>query len=244
MPDRTPTTLADDPFAEGGTLPDSLPESPWGIFKDWWDLAHAGNEGGPVTPNPNAMNVATINQAGAPSSRIVLCKSFDADSGHLVFYTNYEGNKGTQLAEHPVAAACFHWDALDRQVRVEGPVVRSPAAESDAYFHSRHILKRLGAWASDQSRPIDSREALLEKYADVLERFGVPIGVVAGEEPGESIDIPRPPHWGGFRLFAARMELWIGGTGRFHDRAVWTRDLSPAGESFNAGPWSASRLQP
>lgn len=236
--------IADDPFAEGGTLPDDLPESPWGIFEEWWDLAHTGNEGGPVTPNPNAMNIATLNARGAPTSRIVLCKSFDAESGHLVFYTNYEGDKGRQLEANPVAAACFHWDGLERQVRVEGPVVRSPEPESDSYFNSRHILKRLGAWASDQSRPVATRESLLEQYAAVLERFDVPLGVIAGEEPDAEVVVPRPPHWGGFRLGAARVELWIGGKGRFHDRAVWTREIEPDGELFRAGPWSRGRLQP
>lgn len=244
MTERTPAPIADDPFAEGGTLPDTLPESPWGIFQQWWDLAHTGAEGRPVTPNPNAMSLATIDAEGAPASRIVLCKSFDTNAGRFVFYTNYQGRKGSQLADHPVAAACFHWDALDRQVRIQGPVVKSPDAESDAYFNSRHILKRLGAWASDQSRPIESRDALLEQYAAVLERFSVPLSVLAGEAPDDEITIPRPPHWGGFRLWARRVELWIGGKGRFHDRAEWNRPLNNAAEGFDPGPWTATRLQP
>lgn len=245
MTTQRPAIDTDDPFAEGGTLPEVLPESPWAIFQDWWDLAHSGGEaGGPVTRNPNAMNLATINAEGGPSSRIVLCRAFDAAEGRLTFYTNYQGGKGEQLAARPVAAACFHWDALDRQVRIEGPVTRSPAAESDAYFASRHPLKRLGAWASDQSMPIPSREALLEKYAEVLERFDVPLGVIAGEEPEAELEIPRPPHWGGFRLWARRVELWIGGRGRFHDRAAWSRELAAEGDSFRGGAWDRTRLQP
>ena len=245
MTDRTPTTVADDPFAEGGTLPETLPNTPWELFSDWWTLAHtAGHNGGPVTANPNAVNLATLNADGTPASRIVLCKSFDTQSGRIVFYTNYTGGKGTQHAANPVAAACFHWDALDRQVRIEGPVSRSPAAESDAYFNSRHILKRIGAWASDHSSPIATRDELLEKYAEALGRFNVPTSVIAGEEPAEGITIPRPPHWGGFRLWARRVELWIGGLGRFHDRAEWIRPLTPEGEGYTGGPWSCTRLQP
>ncbi|MEO1716970.1 MAG: pyridoxal 5'-phosphate synthase [Planctomycetota bacterium] len=249
MPERTPITVADDPFAEGGTLPESLPEHPWDIFEQWWTDAHTGGpDGGPITDNPNAMNVATLKADGTPSSRIVLCKSYQTDSdsetGRVVFYTNYEGGKGTQLRANGVAAACFHWDALDRQVRIEGPVTQSPAEESDAYFNSRHILKRLGAWASNQSRPVETREQLLEQYSDVLDRFGVPMSVVAGEEPGDGITIPRPPHWGGFRIWARRVELWIGGKGRFHDRAEWTRELTPGRDGFAGGSWARTRLQP
>ncbi len=245
MTDRTTVSVAEDPFAEGGTLPETLPNTPWQLFNDWWTLAHTGaDDGGPVTPNPNAMNIATLNADGTPASRIVLCRDVNADEGRITFYTNYEGGKGTQLAANPVAAACFHWDALDRQVRIEGPVVKSPADESDAYFRGRHILKRLGAWASNQSRPVATREQLLEQYAEVLERFSVPVSVVAGEEPDGDITIPRPPHWGGLRLWARRVELWIGGKGRFHDRAEWTRELTPSDHGFTGGPWSCTRLQP
>lgn len=257
MTERPAVTVADDPFAEGGTLPETLPNTPWNLFDEWWALAHTGSDdGGPITANPNAMNLATLNPDGTPASRIVLCKSYATDTtaddgtttsertGRIVFYTNYEGGKGTQLAQNAVAAACFHWDALDRQVRIEGPVTQSPPEESDAYFNSRHILKRLGAWASDQSKPVTTRDQLLEQYAAVLERFDVPIGVIAGEEPDDDIVVPRPPHWGGFRLWARRVELWIGGKGRFHDRAEWTRDLTPSDGGYAGGPWSCTRLQP
>ncbi len=245
MPDRPPTTVADDPFAEGGTLPDDLPASPWDLFQDWWSLAHTGGENaGPITANPNAMNLATLNADGTPASRIVLCRDVNADQGRITFYTNYEGGKGTQLSANPVAAACFHWDALERQVRIEGPVTRSPAEESDAYFAKRHLLKQLGAWASDQSRPIRTRDELLEQYAGVLDRFDVPMSVIAGEDPDTQVTVPRPPHWGGFRLWARRVELWIGGKGRFHDRAEWTRQLTPGGEGYEGEPWSSTRLQP
>jgi pyridoxamine 5'-phosphate oxidase len=237
--------VTEDPFSEHGTLPERLPESPWEIFQQWWTQAHtAGPGGGPVQPNPSAMSLATVDSDGTPANRIVLCRAYDTVEGRLTFYTNYDGRKGEQLAAHPVAAACIHWDALDRQIRVRGPVTRSPAAESDAYFASRALVKRLGAWSSRQSRPVSSRQDLLMQYAEVLERFGVPLQAVVADEPEPRIDIPRPEFWGGFRLWARSVELWIGGRGRFHDRAEWTRTLTPSDHGYSGGPWTCTRLQP
>lgn len=241
------TALDTDPFTEGDRLPEPLPEHPWGVFRQWWDLAHGQGQDGsgkPVQPNPNAMSLATIGEGGAPACRIVLCKKFDLDAGWICFFTNYDGRKGRHLSAHPQAAACFHWDTLDRQVRIEGDVVRSPDEESDAYFASRALVSRLGAWASDQSEPIASRKALLEKYSEVMERFRVPVEALDDREMGQSIEIPRPAHWGGFRIWARRVELWIGGRGRFHDRAIWTRDLGASETGTSPGPWKATRLQP
>jgi pyridoxamine 5'-phosphate oxidase len=242
---RPSARTGDDPFSEHGTLPEQLPDDPWPLFTTWWHLAHNGGDSGrPVQPNPSAMSLATVASDGTPSNRIVLCRDVNPAQGRLTFYTNYEGRKGRELSARPVAAACFHWDPLDRQIRVVGPVTRSPEAESDAYFASRALIKRLGAWASDQSRPVGSRDALLERYASVLERFGVPLDVLLSDGPAPDIAIPRPPHWGGFRLWAARVELWIGGRGRFHDRAEWSRDLSPTSDGYIGAPWRATRLQP
>lgn len=239
------THSGDDPFSEHGTLPERLPDDPWALFAEWWTLAHTGgDQGRPVQPNPNAMSLATVGDDGAPNNRIVLCRDVNPAQGRLTFYTNYDGRKGRELSARPAAAACFHWDALDRQIRVVGPVTRSPESESDAYFASRVLIKRLGAWASDQSRPIGSRDELLGRYAEVLERFGVPLDVLLGDEPALEVSIPRPPHWGGFRLWAARVELWIGGRGRFHDRAEWSRDLSPTSDGYSGTRWRATRLQP
>lgn len=219
------TTTTTDPL-----LPDPLPDEPFTEFHRWLREA----EGARRTPNPNAMCVATVDEHGHPRARIVLCKLVDVDSGHIVFFTNYASDKGRQLAGHPWAEAVFLFDAQDRQVRIQGPVTRSPAAESDAYFASRDRASRIGAWASDQSRPIASREQLVAQFAAAAARFG---------EDGE---VPRPAHWGGWRLWGARVELWMSGEARFHDRAVWTREVTVRddGAAPATGPWSVTRLQP
>lgn len=232
MPDQPPTT---GPHL----LPDPLPESPWGIFKSWWDRAHTEK----IQPNPNAMTLATIDADGRPSARIVLCKAMDLASGWLVFHTNYNGRKGRALGANPRAALVFHWDALDRQARIEGPVVRVTSAESDAYFKTRPWVSRVGAWSSEQSQPVPSRAAMIAQFDANLRRFG--IDPAHPPAAGAEIEIPRPPHWGGFRVWAERVELWSGGVGRLHDRAVWSRTLGQIdrAESTHSG-WSATRLQP
>jgi len=130
-------------------------------------------------------------------------------------------------------------------VRIEGPVLQAPGADSDAYFASRPWPSRLGAWASQQSEPIASREQLLESVAAAAERFGTPLPGQAAAESELDIAIPRPPHWGGYHLWAESVELWVEGESRVHDRACWTRKLTelPIGY-FEAGPWTATRLQP
>ena len=165
---------------------------------------------------------------------ILLCKGIDLASGHIVFYTNERGRKGREMLTNPFAAAVFHWDALDRQVRIEGPIARSPAAESDAYFRSPlPWLSRIGAWVSDQSEPIRSRAALEEKLDRTLRRFGID---PKSPPPIETkMEIPRPPHWSGFRLYADRVELWCAGAGRLHDRAAWTRTLRAGGPGRESG---------
>ena len=228
-----------DPFGLEGELPEPLPESPSGLLAAWYEDAQrrAG------TPNPNAFTLATADVSGAPSARIVLCKHMDAQRGMLVFYTNYQGRKGRELESNPRAAAVFHWDGLDRQARLEGRIVRSPAEESDAYFASRPVQSRLGAWASRQSQPLASRQALLDQVGEAIIELGLDAGVLM-DASGDA-KIPRPPFWGGYRLWATRIELWVGATGRIHDRAAWTRDLAPRGAfEFDAGPWSATRLNP
>ncbi|MBC7836133.1 MAG: pyridoxamine 5'-phosphate oxidase [Phycisphaerales bacterium] len=222
-------------------LPDDLPADPMPLVERW--LADATTRR--VQPNPNAMALATVSPAGEPEARIVLLKKIVPNPGFVVFYTNYRGTKGLSLAANPIAAAALHWDALDRQVRFQGPVTRSPVGESDAYFASRPWLSRIGAWASDQSCPIESRRALAEKLDATLRRFGID----PSNPPPDSaaIKIPRPPYWGGFRIWVRRLELWVGGTGRLHDRAAWTRELIANPESvdgYRESPWVATRLQP
>ncbi len=241
-PEPIPDGAADqsDAPAIDQLLPDPLPTDPFAIFHSWFDEAHRRAD----QPNPNAMSLATVDSDGAPSARIVLCKAIHADPGFVVFYTNHTGRKGVALEASPVAGVCFHWDHLDRQVRMEGLCVRSPDEESDAYFASRPWLSRVGAWASDQSEPIASRAALAEKLDDAMRRFGIdPANPPAKDASG--IEIPRPPHWGGFRLFPTRLELWVGARGRLHDRAAWTRQASAASpHDFEMTSWSATRLQP
>jgi pyridoxamine 5'-phosphate oxidase len=227
------------------SLPDPLPADPLAIFKAWFDEAATKR----VQPNPNAMSLATIDPDGTPSVRMVLCKEIDLRRGFLVFYTNYRGRKGRALAANPRAAVAFHWDALDRQVRIEGPVTQSPAGESDAYFAGRPLISRLAAWASDQSEPIVSRAALRARLRSVEERFGVRAPDPMHPDERSATAVPRPAHWGGMRLWAARVELWVGGTGRLHDRAGWNRALEPSMEDgapgFVAkGIWKGTRLQP
>jgi len=199
-----------------------------------------------VQRNPNSMVLATTGADGRPSARVMLCKEIVPDPGYVVFYTNYESRKGVELAAHPWAAVVFHWDALRRQLRIEGPIVTSPASECDDYFASRPWRSRLAAITSQQSAPIGSRQALIERLRATATRFGTPDPLAApddDEEPG--LHLPRPPGWGGYRLWAASVELWIEGEHRLHDRTRWTRELtSSGGGHFDAHPWHHQRLQP
>lgn len=214
-------------------LPDPLPADPLPMFATWFSDARVRN----VQPNPDAMVLATVGENGAPSARVVLCKRLVPDRGFIVFFTNYDSRKGQELAAHPRAAAVFHWDTMHRQVRLEGPIVRSPAPESDQYFASRAVDSRVGAWASMQSAPLASRQALVDQVRAIRERFGL-LQATEGE-------VPRPPHWGGIRLWIDSIELWSEGAGRVHDRARWQRTLTKKDEfTFSAGPWSGTRLNP
>jgi pyridoxamine 5'-phosphate oxidase len=209
-----------------GFLPSALPDDPMPLFEEWFD----GVRKAKAQPNPDSMSVATATPDGRPSVRIVLCKKLVVAPGYVVFFTNYDSRKGGELAANPRAAAVIHWDAFGRQVRLEGRIVKSPAEESDEYFASRALDSRIGAWASLQSQPLDSRKTLLKRVATEAARFGT--------------HVPRPPHWGGYRLWPEALELWIEGPFRVHDRARWTRVLDAQGDSFAPGPWSATRLFP
>jgi pyridoxamine 5'-phosphate oxidase len=222
-------------------LPEPLPPEPLVVLNRW--MAESWQQR--LQPNPNAMVLATSDPDGRPSARVVLCKEIVEQPGYLVFFTNYLSRKGRQLTGNPRAAAVIHWDALHRQVRVEGPVVVAPAADSDAYFASRPWQSRIGAWASEQSAPVASREALEKAVASTAARFDVPDPGHATDEAHPEFVIPRPPHWGGYRLWADSVELWVEGEGRIHDRARWTREITPQADGFfGVGPWNATRLQP
>lgn len=190
---------------------------PFALFERWFKDALAKE------PNdPNGMALATADAAGFPDVRMVLMKSFDADG--FVFYTNAESAKGVQLAENPRAALCFHWKSLRRQVRVRGLIENGSEAEADAYFQTRDRGARLGAWASVQSRPLPDRLALEKRIAEFALKYGL----------GE---VPRPPHWRGYRLVPLAFEFWRDRPFRLHDRLVFTR--AAADEA-----WSKSRLYP
>ena len=194
------SAVADDPFVQ---------------FNRWFEEALKAQ-----VNEPNAMGVSSVDERGRPTSRIVLIKQYDARG--FTWYTNYDSQKGRQLAANPFASILFFWPELERQIRIEGSVARTSDAESDQYFHSRPLKSRLAAIASAQSQPIADRATLEQNFA-----------VVAAQE-GDAP--PRPAHWGGFRLVPERIEFWQGRRSRFHDRIVYTLQ--------NDGSWARERLQP
>ena len=223
-------------------LPETLPSEPMHWAAAW--LAAATSD--KVQRNPNSMSLVTVGSDGKPSARIVLCKSFEADPGYLVMYTNYQSHKCREMEQNPNVCVLFHWDSMGRQIRIDGTAVQSPAAESDAYFASRDGGSQLGAWGSDQSRPIESHEALIRQIRGRAAEQGVSLAEDHGTRVAEdSAAIARPPHWGGMRIWASSIELWIEGTDRIHDRALWTRKLTRQAEGeFSVTAWTGTRLQP
>ncbi|WP_299615064.1 pyridoxamine 5'-phosphate oxidase [Pelagibius sp.] len=192
-----------------------IPADPFEIFDVWLREAEAAE------PNdPNALSLATVGEDGMPSARMVLLKGHDARG--FVFYTNYESRKGEQLLAHPKAAMLFHWKSLRRQVRIEGEVEQVSAEEADDYFASRPKQSQIGAWASEQSRPLKGRFELEKRVALFGARYAV----------GQ---VPRPPHWSGFRVIPRLIEFWQDGAFRLHDRLVYTR---------SEGGWTTERLFP
>jgi pyridoxamine 5'-phosphate oxidase len=225
-------------------LPDPLPSEPMALASAWLSTALAARQ----QPNPDAMVLATATASGQPSARIVLCKELDVELGRVSFVTNFDSRKGRELAENARAALVFHWDHSHRQVRMEGVVCRAPDAESDAYFASRNWQRRIGAWASAQSQPLQSREHLNQAVRAAAARFGAPEPTLENINDSPAVNIPRPPFWGGYFVWADYVELWIEGASRIHERARWTRSLTtdsvvPSLVS-GGGPWSATRLQP
>jgi len=216
-------------------LPTKLPSNPLVLFCAWLQAAHA--DGG--LPNPDAMTLATVSKTGVPSARIVLCKQAVAEPGYLVFYTNYESAKADNIRDYQRVAVVFHWDHMNRQVRLEGRAVKSPDEESDQYFASRDKESQVGAWASAQSRPLTSRQELKDKHVATARKLA---GLQADSD---RTTVPRPPFWGGYRIWINAAELWCRGEARLHDRARWERKLgSPEGDIFTPGDWTATRLQP
>jgi pyridoxamine 5'-phosphate oxidase len=189
---------------------------PHALFEEWLAEARLSEPNDPV-----AMALATADAAGRPSVRMVLMKGHDARG--FVFYTNWKSRKGAELAANPHAALLFHWKSLRRQVRVEGKVEPVAEAEADAYFATRSRDSQLGAWASDQSQPLDRRETFEACYREMVARF-------------EHGDVPRPPHWSGYRVAPERIEFWSDRAHRLHERRLFVRDA--------AGGWSEGLLYP
>ncbi len=205
-------------------LPEPLPSDPLPLVGGWIEEAVA------TVRNATAMTLATVDPDGRPSARMVLCRGFDPAAGWFVFYTDRDSPKGRALETHARAALVFYWEAFDRQIRIEGPVTPAPDCDSDLYWSTRPADAQLAAVASYQSQPIASRAAFLARLDETARRF-----------PGE---IPRPERWGGYRVWAERVELWVSQPARAHDRALWTRSLESTGDGFSAGPWRSTRLQP
>jgi pyridoxamine 5'-phosphate oxidase len=192
-------------------------DEPLQLFHEWFEEAKR------TEPNdPEAMSLATVDDGGLPNVRMVLLKHYDERG--FVFYTNQESQKGVELLNHPRAAACFHWKSARRQVRLRGPVQQVTAAEADAYFATRPRDSRIGAWASRQSRPLESRFALEKAIAKYTARYAL----------GE---VPRPPFWSGYRIVPLSFEFWRDRPFRLHDRLLFTRNAPKA-------PWSTTRLYP
>jgi len=193
------------------------PADPWTLFREWCALAEKSESN-----DPNAMALATVGAHGMPSVRIVLLKSYDARG--LVFFTNRQSHKGEQLMRHPKAALCFYWKSLKRQIRAEGSVVPVDDAESDAYFATRPRGAQIGAWASDQSKKLTGRTELEQRVREFEKKF-------------KRKTVPRPPHWGGYRLTPLLIEFWQDREFRLHDRIVYRRADEQAG-------WMQERLYP
>lgn len=199
-----------------GLSEDQVSPNPFQQFTVWFNQALNAQ-----LPEPNAMTVATATPDGQPSARIVLLKDFDARG--FVFYTNYLSHKGLELTNNPQAALVFWWAQLERQVRICGRVEQVSADESDKYFYSRPLNSRLGAWASEQSQAITSRDILEQRLQELQLKY-------------ENQDVPRPPHWGGWRVIPREIEFWQGRPSRLHDRLRYAL--------VGSGSWQIERLSP
>ena len=221
--------------SKGEHLAEPLPPDPMPLFTQWFQ--DGMRETSASVPMPDAMALATATREGEPTVRYVLCKHIDPIGGAVHFFTNFQSRKASDLTENPRAAGVFYWPAKARQARLEGSVQRLTDDQNDAYFATRPLISRIGAWASQQSRPLESRAAFVRDLIEACKHLHVDPGALFSAGP--AIHVRRPPHWGGFRLQVQRIELWIGAEGRLHDRAEWVRDTALAPDS-----WRATRLYP
>ena len=204
-------------FIEEKLVFNPFTDDPFELFNQWYDDASKSE-----INDPNAMSLATVGENSMPSVRIVLLKSHNRNG--FVFYTNLKSRKGTELSENPHAAIAFHWKTIRRQVRIEGSTEPVTKNEADEYFQSRARISQIGAWASQQSQPLDSREQLLNSVKSLEKKY-------------ENVSIPRPPHWGGLRLRPKRIEFWHDGEFRLHDRFIFEKATNTEG-------WEITRLNP
>ena len=212
---RSPADLRNE-YTRSGLSESDAASDPIVQFRRWFDEALEAD-----LHEPNAMTLATATPDGKPSARIVLLKGFDERG--FVFYTNYGGRKARELEQNPNCSLTFYWGELERQVRIEGRAARVTGEESDTYFASRPRGSQLGAWASEQSRPVESRTELEERLKELEEEY-------------EGREIPRPPFWGGYRVEPESIEFWQGRENRLHDRILYS--------SLGGGGWEIQRLQP
>jgi pyridoxamine 5'-phosphate oxidase len=212
-----PPSLADlrESYGRAGLLEADAGPDPIALFERWFGEARSAG-----VPEPNAMTLATVDDDGTPDARAVLLKEFDARG--FVFFTNYGSRKAKDLARHPVAALCFAWLPLERQVRIRGTVAKVSREETETYFRTRPRGSQLGAWASEQSAVLDGRAMLEARLAELEEEY-------AGRE------VPVPPHWGGYRVSPASIEFWQGRPNRLHDRLRFVNE---------SGTWRRERLSP
>lgn len=221
------------------TLPRPLPVDPLPLVEQWLAAVAASGR----LHNPTAMALATADGQGRPAVRMVLLKRLSVAAGFVVFYTHYGSRKGRELDVNARAAAALYWEELGVQVRLEGPVVRSPQDESDAYFATRPRGSQINALVSEQSAPLDDLDAFLRTMREKTIELGG-----AADAAGPAADaaaVVRPSYWGGYRLWLDGVELWLAGTDRCHERVRYERSLTRADDrTFSGGPWRSQRLQP